>query len=182
MLIDSSTGYMGGVRHRHSPNHDPRPAGTVVDLLVIHNISLPAGAFGTGYIDQLFMNEIAEDAPWSVRQHLAGPVSAHFVIDREGVITQYVSVMDRAWHAGASSFEGRGGCNDYSVGIELEGVDDLAYEPVQYAQLLKVANCLRKTFPGIGKNRIVGHNHIAPQRKTDPGEAFDWQYFLSSLS
>lgn len=182
MGIDPNTGYMDGVRLRHSPNHDARPEGAVVDLLVIHNISLPAGEFGTGYIDQLFMNLIAEDAPWSIRQHVSGPVSAHFVIDRKGEITQYVSVLNRAWHAGASSFGGRDACNDYSVGIELEGVDDQPYESIQYVQLLRVVNCLRKIYPAIGKDRIVGHNHIAPQRKTDPGEAFDWTYFLASLS
>lgn len=167
-------GWVEGVRQVPSPNYDARPAGTAVELLVLHNISLPPGRFGSGAIERLFRN-----AP-QPRSHpflglLAGlRVSAHFLIERNGRTTQFVSCSARAWHAGASSFEGRAGCNDFSVGIELEGTDFTAFEPVQYESLGRLTSALRDSLP---LRAIRGHSHVACGRKTDPGPLFDWRLF-----
>ena len=159
---------------RPSPNFNERPSDTAVSLLVVHNITLPPGQFGTPYITDLFLNQldIAAD-PWFV--NVEGlKVSAHFVIDRLGHITQFVSCDDRAWHAGASSFEGREQCNDFSIGIELEGTDDVPFEAVQYERLAALTQCLRGRYP---LTAATGHSDIAPGRKTDPGPCFDWSHF-----
>ena len=159
---------------RPSPNFNERPSDTAVSLLVVHNITLPPGQFGTPYITDLFLNQlnIAAD-PWFV--NVEGlKVSAHFVIDRLGHITQFVSCDDRAWHAGASSFEGREQCNDFSIGIELEGTDDVPFEAVQYERLAALTQCLRARYP---LTAATGHSDIAPGRKTDPGPCFDWSHF-----
>ena len=159
---------------RPSPNFNERPSDTAVSLLVVHNITLPPGQFGTPYITDLFLNQldIAAD-PWFV--NVEGlKVSAHFVIDRLGHITQFVSCDDRAWHAGASSFEGREQCNDFSIGIELEGTDDVPFEAVQYERLAALTQCLRGRYP---ITAATGHSDIAPGRKTDPGPCFDWSHF-----
>jgi AmpD protein len=159
---------------RPSPNFNERPSDTAVSLLVVHNITLPPGQFGTPYITDLFLNQlnIAAD-PWFV--NVEGlKVSAHFVIDRLGHITQFVSCDDRAWHAGASSFEGREQCNDFSIGIELEGTDDVPFEVVQYERLAALTQCLRARYP---LTAATGHSDIAPGRKTDPGPCFDWSHF-----
>ncbi len=157
-----------------SPNFNERPSDTAVSLLVVHNITLPPGQFGTPYITDLFLNQldIAAD-PWFV--NVEGlKVSAHFVIDRLGHINQFVSCDDRAWHAGASSFEGREQCNDFSIGVELEGTDDVPFEAVQYERLAALTQCLRGRYP---LTAATGHSDIAPGRKTDPGPCFDWSHF-----
>lgn len=159
---------------RPSPNFNERPSDAAVSLLVIHNITLPPGQFGTPYITDLFLNQLDTTAdPWFV--NVEGlKVSAHFVIDRLGHITQFVSCDDRAWHAGASSFEGREQCNDFSIGIELEGTDDSPFEDAQYERLAALTQCLRGRYP---LTAATGHSDIAPGRKTDPGPCFDWSHF-----
>ena len=159
---------------RPSPNFNERPPGTAVSLLVVHNITLPPGQFGTPYITDLFLNQLDISAdPWFV--NVEGlKVSAHFVIDRLGLITQFVSCDERAWHAGASSFEGREQCNDFSIGIELEGTDDFPFEDAQYERLAALTQCLRARYP---LTAATGHSDIAPGRKTDPGLFFDWSRF-----
>jgi len=163
-----------GIRHAPSPNHDARPAGADVSLLVIHNISLPPGQFGGPYIEQLFTNRLDTRAhPWFAR--LAGlRVSAHFLIRRSGAIVQFVATDKRAWHAGVSCYAGRTRCNDFSIGIELEGTDTLPYTDAQYATLAALTRLLRTRHP-LATAR--GHVHIAPGRKTDPGTAFDWRRY-----
>ena len=169
------------VGRRASPNHNQRPAGTVVDLLVIHNISLPLGKFGGGHVEALFCNRLdcAADPAFADLRGLE--VSAHLLIDRAGAITQFVSFHDRAWHAGKSRYAGRENCNDFSIGIELEGTDTLPYSDAQYRQLTRVTQLLRERFPALLPERIVGHCDIAPERKTDPGSAFDWRRFRGLL-
>ncbi|VCU69497.1 1,6-anhydro-N-acetylmuramyl-L-alanine amidase AmpD [Pigmentiphaga humi] len=159
------------VRIAPSPNHDERPAGTDASLLVVHNISLPPGEFGGPCIEALFTNTLDCDAhPWF--DCLRGlRVSAHFLIDRHGRVTQFVSTDRRAWHAGVSSFEGRERCNDFSLGIELEGTDTLPYTDAQYASLAWLTALLCERHP---LRHVRGHEHIAPGRKTDPGPSFDW--------
>lgn len=159
---------------RPSPNFNDRPSDTAVSLLVVHNITLPPGQFGTPYITDLFLNQLDISAdPWFV--NVDGlKVSAHFVIDRLGHITQFVSCDERAWHAGASSFAGREQCNDFSIGVELEGTDDVPFEAVQYERLAALTDCLRGRYP---LTAATGHSDIAPGRKTDPGPCFDWSHF-----
>ena len=177
MLTIDPTGWLAVSDHVsqiRSPNFNERPTATDVSLLVIHNITLPPGQFGTPYIQDLFLNQLDLTAdPWFV--NLDGlKVSAHFLIDRSGHITQFVSCDDRAWHAGASTFEGRAQCNDFSIGIELEGTDDQPFEAVQYEQLANLTRCLRSRYP---LTAVAGHSDIAPGRKTDPGPFFDWQRY-----
>jgi N-acetyl-anhydromuramoyl-L-alanine amidase len=165
-----------------SPNFNARPNGVVVDLLVIHNISLPAGQFSRGvdnYIADLFLNQLDCDAHPSFESLRGLEVSSHFVIARDGALMQFVSTHDRAWHAGVSSFEGRVGCNDFSIGIELEGCDELPFEPDQYATLYALTLALGRHSPTLA---IVGHQDIAPVRKTDPGPCFDWSSYHSFLA
>lgn len=167
-------GWVDGVRQVQSPNCDARPAGMAVELLVLHNISLPPGHYGGGCIERLFCND-PEPRSHPFLELLAGlRVSAHFLIERDGRTTQFVSCHQRAWHAGASAFEGRTGCNDFSIGIELEGADFVAFEPAQYAALAQLARALRIGLP---LRAVRGHSHIAPGRKTDPGPLFDWHRF-----
>jgi len=149
---------------------------------VIHNISLPPGRFGGGFVEQLFLNCLdCTMHPWS--WPLEGlRVSAHLLIDRRGRVTQFVPFGRRAWHAGASSFEGRGNCNDFSIGIELEGTDERPFTQAQYARLVRVSLALMREFPLITADRIVGHADIAPGRKTDPGRAFDWTRYRVALA
>lgn len=179
--IDSATGLIQPAQYIESPNQDERPAATIIDLLVIHGISLPPGQFGNNFISDLFLNRLdptehpyfAEVAPLKV--------SSHVLIRRDGSVVQYVPLHKRAWHAGASSFAGREGCNNYSIGVELEGADTIAYTPAQYYELSQLAVCLMKHYNEITCEHIVGHSDIAPGRKTDPGPAFDWQYFRQLL-
>lgn len=171
-------GWLQGVRHQPSPNFGPRPCGAVVDLLVLHSISLPPGVFGTGDVDRLFTNTLDWDAHPYFQSIRGLEVSAHFAIDRLGQITQYVSVNQRAWHAGASSWRGRNNCNDDSVGIELEGLEGDAFEAAQYTALAWLCREIVQTCPIA---HVAGHEHIAPGRKQDPGPGFDWPRLASLL-
>jgi AmpD protein len=167
-------GWLKSVHQLPSKNADKRPDGLDISLIVIHGISLPPGEFGGEYIDQLFCNSLDADAHPYFSEVYQLRVSSHILIKRDGSITQYVPFEQRAWHAGVSSYKGREQCNDYSIGIELEGTDDIAYTDVQYEILNMVIRAIRTAFPTIGKNDIVGHCHIAPSRKTDPGASFEW--------
>ena len=165
-----------------SPNFDRRPEDSTIDLLVIHNISLPPGQFGLPYIEQLFQNCLSgQDHPYFEAIHTL-KVSAHFLIKRTGEIMQFVSCFDRAWHAGQSVFCGRENCNNFSLGIELEGDDVTPYENAQYLSLIRLTQVLQASFPLITADRIVGHSDIAPGRKTDPGASFDWAGYRAQLS
>jgi len=181
MKLDRDSGLLSGVRYIPSPNHDDRPDEQAIDLIVVHGISLPPGEFGGGWIDDLFTNSLDPDAHPYFREINGLRVSSHFLIRRNGEVIQYVPVNKRAWHAGESCYQGRSACNDYSIGIELEGEDHTPYEPIQYDRLLSVINALMATYPGIGEGDIVGHVDIAPGRKTDPGIAFDWNDFRKKL-
>lgn len=174
-------GWLMGVQAMTSPNFSKRPPGAEIDLLVIHNISLPPGEFGTGCVAEFFCNQLDAGRHPYFATIAELKVSAHFFIARGGEITQFVSVLDRAWHAGASSYAGVDNCNDYSIGIELEGCDDISYTDAQYASLIELTRQLTKAFPKITRQRIVGHKDVAPGRKTDPGEAFDWQRYVRNL-
>ena len=180
-LIDTATGWLHGAVHRLSPNADERPCGVSPDLVVIHAISLPPGEFGGNAIDALFTNTLhGGDHPCFVQ--LCGlHVSAHVLIRRDGSLVQFVSFLRRAWHAGASAYKGRNNCNDFSIGIELEGCDDLPFESRQYEVLSRLVKELMRCYPTITGDRIVGHCDIAPGRKTDPGPLFDWPHFFTLL-
>ena len=166
-----SNGWLDGVAHLPSPNFGSRPQDVVVDLIVVHSISLPPGEFGWRNVHALFLNQL----DWHAHPYfeaIAGmKVSSHFFIDRAGGIWQFVSVDERAWHAGRSAFRGRDNCNDFSVGIELEGLEGGDFEPVQYEQLARLCSALRRRYP---ISHVVGHEHVAPGRKFDPGTGFNW--------
>ena len=174
-------GLLQQARQVASPNQDERPAGVDVDLLVIHNISLPPGRFEVENVEALFCNTLDCSAHPYFASLKDLKVSAHLLIDRHGHITQFVPFHRKAWHAGRSSFHGRSECNDFSIGIELMGADDTAYTDEQYAALTAISQALMCEYPGICKDRITGHSDIAPERKTDPGPAFDWARFLAAL-
>lgn len=188
MLSESSkkgltikSGWLTEIEKLASPHFSPREQGDEVSLLVIHNISLPAGKFTGNYISDLFLGCLDCNADESFADLVGVRVSAHCLIRRNGSIIQYVSFNDKAWHAGISSFRGRQQCNDFSIGIELEGTDVMAYTAEQYRQLINITHCLLGEFPAIIADNIVGHCHIASGRKTDPGQAFDWPYFCKGL-
>ena len=159
-----------------SPNYNSRPD-RAISMLVMHNISLPPKQFGGGYIEDFFCNQLDCQAHPYFDEIKALQVSAHLLIKRDGAMTQFVPFNERAWHAGVSEFNGETNCNDFSIGIELEGADDVPYTAKQYEVLSEVTQCLQAHYPQITQNRIVGHDQIAPGRKTDPGESFDWSYF-----
>nr|WP_239986951.1 1,6-anhydro-N-acetylmuramyl-L-alanine amidase AmpD [Agitococcus lubricus] len=165
-------GWLWPARHCPSPNFNQRPS-TPISLVVVHNISLPPKQFGGAYIEQLFTNCLDPQAhPYFAEiAHLR--VSAHLLIRRQGEVIQFVPFSARAWHAGQSRYQTRDNCNDFSIGIELEGADDIAYEAIQYRQLADIICVLKHTYPAI-EDHITGHSDIAPERKTDPGSAFDW--------
>jgi AmpD protein len=169
------------ITRRPTPNADDRPDSIDISLLVIHCISLPPGEFGNNYIDQLFFNQLNPDDHPYFREIHHLKVSAHVLIKRDGNCIQYVPFDKRAWHAGKSAYEGRERCNDFSIGIELEGADQTDYTDQQYQQLAAVTHALLKTYPKLSTTRIAGHSDIAPGRKTDPGVSFDWQRFLGML-
>jgi len=175
LQVDLDSGLMLGARQIASPNYDPRPPGVEADLIVVHGISLPPGDFGGPWIDRLFTNTLPTDAHPYFAEIGTLRVSSHLVITRDGALTQYVKFSDRAWHAGRSSYDGREACNDFSVGVELEGTDTLPYEAAQYAALAEVVAALCTAYPQLSPDRLVGHSDIAPGRKTDPGPAFDWE-------
>jgi AmpD protein len=170
----SEHGWLAQARHAPSPNWDPRPEGVAVDLLVIHNISLPPEDFGGPWIEALFQNRLDPRAHPYFAAIAGVRVSAHLLIRRDGELVQFVSLNHRAWHAGPSCFDGRSACNDFSVGIELEGADHIPFTDAQYQCLAVVTAEVRRRYPAIGSERITGHSDIAPGRKTDPGPAFDW--------
>jgi AmpD protein len=164
-----------------SPNFDERPDPTDISLLVIHCISLPPGEFGNHYIDRLFCNQLDPDDHPYFKDVYQLTVSAHLLIKRDGNCIQYVPFDKRAWHAGKSNFEGRERCNDFSIGIELEGNEWVDYTDRQYVRLADVIHSLLETYPKLSTQRITGHSDIAPGRKTDPGASFDWQRLLGLL-
>lgn len=172
--VDLKCGLLEGVRFLPSPNIDARPAGMVPELLVIHAISLPPGEFGGPWIDQLFCNTLDVGVHPFFVQLQGLKVSAHVLIRRDGEVVQYVPFHLRAWHAGISCYQGRENCNDFSIGIELEGSDHCAFEAVQYVVLNAIIDALVSAYPDVSRERIVGHADIAPGRKTDPGPYFDW--------
>jgi AmpD protein len=175
MHIDTKTGLLDCARHVPSPNHNERPHADDMDLIVIHNISLPPNEFGTPWIDALFTNQLPKDEhPFFAEIHHLR-VSSHLLIRRTGEVVQYVPFHLRAWHAGISAYQGREICNDFSIGIEMEGTDYQPFTEAQYQQLETVINCLLKQYSTLNKQHITGHEHIAPNRKTDPGEYFDWR-------
>ena len=170
-----SAGWHGAARRVPSPNFDARPHPGDIRLIVVHNISLPPGQFGGDAIERLFTNRLDARAHPFYATLGALRVSAHFLIRRDGELVQFVGCNDRAWHAGASSWRGHGRCNDYSIGIELEGVDTRPYRSRQYARLAVLTRRLRAAYPAL--SGVAGHDEIAPGRKTDPGPAFDWARF-----
>ena len=174
-------GWLAGAEQRPSPNQDARPPDTAIDLLVIHNISLPPGEFGGDWIDALFLNRLDPNAHPYFAPIASVRVSAHLLIRRDGRLIQYVACERRAWHAGVSSFQGRERCNDYSIGIELEGTDETPFTEAQYARLVACTHQIRRHYPAITDARIVGHADIAPGRKTDPGPAFDWLRYRRAI-
>lgn len=181
LSIDCNLGIVEQAQFIASPNFDARPERSEINLLVIHNISLPPSDFGGSGIIELFTNTLDPKQHPYYEEIKDLRVSSHFLIRRDGELFQFVSLLDRAWHAGKSEFAGRTCCNDFSIGIELEGTDDLAYEDAQYQTLINLTQLLMKVYPGIGLNRIVGHCDIAPDRKTDPGESFDWSRFKTAI-
>ncbi|TAK74952.1 MAG: 1,6-anhydro-N-acetylmuramyl-L-alanine amidase AmpD [Gammaproteobacteria bacterium] len=176
MTLDRQSGLLTPVTYRPSPHCDARPAGEVVDMIVIHGISLPPGEFGSPAIEAFFCGQLDHRLHPYYASIASLRVSSHLLIKRTGEIIQFVPFAERAWHAGESFFHDRPRCNDFSIGIELEGTDDIAYEPLQYEQLSRVIRLLMQAYPAITKERIVGHVDIAPGRKTDPGPLFDWDY------
>jgi AmpD protein len=180
MRIDSRGVIVEGIQHTCTYYND-RPDEHDISLLVIHNISLPAGQFGTPYIDDLFMGCLNCYAHHSFADLEGVEVSAHCLIKRNGEIIQYVPFSKRAWHAGISQFLGKKGCNDFSIGIELEGTDTVPYTTKQYQSLVMLAHTILQHYPKITTERIVGHCDIAPGRKTDPGVSFNWSLFFNNL-
>ena len=180
--VDSSSGVLREARQVRSPNFDSRPAGLAADLIIVHGISLPPGEFGGPWIDRLFTNSLPPDAHPYFAENAGRRVSAHLLIRRDGTVTQYVSFNDRAWHAGVSQYEGRQACNDFSIGIELEGTDTVAYDERQYQALAQVVAALCRAYPSLRPTRLAGHSDVAPGRKTDPGDAFDWPLAHRSIA
>ena len=173
MYIDKSTGLLDNCELCLSPNKDNRPPATNIDLIVVHSISLPPGNYGGKAVEQFFQNKLDKnDHPYFEEIHEM-QVSSHILIKRSGEIIQFVPFHERAWHAGKSNYHGRECCNDFSIGIELEGTDTDNFEDIQYQQLAKLISALQHTYPDIDEH-ITGHSDIAPGRKTDPGAGFDW--------
>ncbi|MGD9772941.1 1,6-anhydro-N-acetylmuramyl-L-alanine amidase AmpD [Diaphorobacter sp.] len=172
-------GWYAPAQRMGSPNHGSRPAGAVIDLIVIHSISLPPGQYGGKQVHQLFTNQLDWDAHPYLQQIRGLQVSAHFFICRDGAVWQFVDADRRAWHAGRSHYRGRDGCNDDSIGIELEGLEGLRFEDAQYAALSRLCAALARRYP---IHYIAGHEHIAPGRKHDPGPGFDWHRLRSAFA
>lgn len=175
-------GWLDAARSVVSSNANERPLDCPVDLLVVHGISLPPGEFGGPWIEALFTNQLDAGAHPAFEPIAGLRVSAHMLIRRDGELVQFVSFDRRAWHAGVSAFRGRSGCNDFAIGIELEGADDIPYADAQYTALVRLARLLVRQYPQITADRIVGHSDIAPGRKTDPGPAFDWRRFHEGMA
>lgn len=180
--IDCDTGLLRGVRQVLSTHHDARPPGCQPELIVIHGISLPPGQFGGPYVEQLFTGDLDPAAHPYFATIAGGRVSAHLLIRRDGEPLQFVPFGARAWHAGRSCWRGREACNDFSIGIELEGADDVPYTAAQYATLAATVRSLCAAYPGLDVQKLVGHSDIAPGRKTDPGPSFDWPRLQALLA
>ena len=174
----ASDHWLAGVRRVASPNCDDRPDPEDISLIVLHGISLPPGEFGGGLVERLFTNQLQVDPAGPMADLTGLRVSSHLLIDRDGLCTQFVPFHRRAWHAGRSAWQGRPGCNDYAIGIELEGTDALPYTEAQYRRLIPIVKTLLATYAGLSPEAIVGHLEVAPGRKTDPGPRFDWQRLL----
>lgn len=172
-------GWLNTARLLPSPNFGPRPDGALIDLVVVHSISLPPGEYGTGAVQQLFTNRLDWDAHPYYQGIRGLEVSSHFFITRAGEVWQFVSCDDRAWHAGVSQWRGRERCNDDSIGIELEGLEGLQFDAPQYAALAELCRAIGRRYP---VRYIAGHEHIAPGRKQDPGPGFDWQNLHAQLA
>lgn len=181
MDIDCQLGLLSEAEYHCSPNQDERVDKNDISGVVIHNISLPPGEFGGGWIDDLFLNQLEPTAHPYFDAIADVKVSAHILVRRDGQLIQYVPFHQRAWHAGVSCWDGRECCNDFTIGIEMEGCDDQTFEPVQYQQLAELINSLIKVYPKLSKNRVTGHQDIAPGRKTDPGPYFDWDYLKNLM-
>lgn len=181
MRVDIASGLLDAARQNPSPNCDARPAGSEPELIVIHGISLPPGEFGGPWIDALFTNSLDPTAHRYFAEIHTLRVSAHLLIRRTGEVVQYVPFHQRAWHAGKSSYGGRERCNDFSIGIELEGSDEAPYEAVQYRRLGAVVAALLAAYPTLSATRIAGHSDIAPGRKSDPGPHFHWPQLYALL-
>lgn len=180
--VDPVSGRLSGARFVPSPNADARPPGSTIEVIVVHNISLPPGEFGGPAIEQLFTNCLDPAAHPFYREIEGLTVSAHLVIRRDGEVIQFVPFGERAWHAGMSCCEGRERVNDFSIGIELEGSDDKPFEGVQYDRLAQITRALMRAYPAITPARIFGHSDIAPGRKTDPGPHFEWARYRRMIA
>jgi N-acetyl-anhydromuramoyl-L-alanine amidase len=181
LKIEPATGLVAGIRQVLSPFFDARPTGVLPELIVVHGISMPPGEFGGPWIDRLFTGNLLAEAHPYFKETSRLRVSAHALIRRDGVIVQYVPFGQRAWHAGQSHYRGRAGCNDFSVGIELEGTGEVPYTDAQYDQLAALVEALLVTYPSLSSDHITGHSDIAPGRKTDPGPSFEWERWRSIL-
>lgn len=179
--MDADSGLVRGARYLPSPNRDARPPGQQPELVVVHGISLPPGEFGGPWIERLFTNTLPPDAHPYFAAVAGQRVSAHVLIRRDGSLVQFVPFQLRAWHAGASSWRGRERCNDFSIGIELEGADTTPYEDAQYHALAALVAALLRAYPTLSPDAIAGHEDVAPGRKTDPGPAFEWPRFKALL-
>jgi len=182
MKLSADGAWLLDARRVLSPNCDDRPDGCVVSLIVVHGISLPPGEYGGHWIDDLFTNRLDPDAHPYFAEICHLRVSSHVLIRRDGELVQYVPFTRRAWHAGQSCYGAQQACNDFAIGIELEGQDHELYQPVQYQRLAQLIRLLRARFPTIGARDIVGHSDIAPGRKTDPGPAFEWDRLHTLLA
>ena len=180
--IDPATGLLRLARQVLSPHYDERPPGSVPELIVVHGISLPPGEYGGPWIEQLFTGGLDRNAHPYFATVAALRVSAHLLVRRNGAPVQFVPFGMRAWHAGVSSWQGRGACNDFSIGIEMEGTDAGAYESAQYQTLSALIAALCLAYPTLARERVVGHSDIAPDRKSDPGSAFEWQLLRDLLA
>ena len=174
-------GWIKEAKKVKSPNFSKRLIEAEISLIVIHGISLPPGMYGSENIDKFFLNKLDPSEHDYFKEISNLKVSSHFLIERSGAQKQYVSIHDKAWHAGVSRFKDQEECNDFSIGIELEGTDSTKYEIDQYKKLIDLSNVLMQNYPLITKERIVGHSDISPKRKTDPGKLFDWNYFKSKI-
>lgn len=181
-LVVSTEGWLSAARHVPSPHADERPPGVPVSLVVVHGVSLPPGEFGGPWVEDLFSGRLDSAAHPYFPEIASLRVAPHLYIPRDGALIQFVSCARRAWHAGRSAWRGREECNDFSIGIELEGADDIPYDAAQYERLVAVIVALRRRYPAIGKHGVAGHSDIAPGRKTDPGPAFDWQRVKKDLA
>ncbi len=182
MRLDAAGDWLIEAERCPSPNHDARPEAADISLIVVHGISLPPGEFGGPWVEDLFLNRL-DPAAHPYFATIAGfKVSAHVVIYRDGRVVQFVPFSRRAWHAGQSCFQGRSACNDFSIGIELEGTDDQPYAEVQYRRLAAIVAALRAAYPAIAADAVTGHSDIAPGRKTDPGPAFSWTKLAGLLT